>query len=86
MLFYRAPLPPSSRTLTFAAGIIRRHQTAIGSPWRKLNPGPAGPAGPGLPAERRDIRRAGRRVRGRDHDGLAVRQERRRAPRLRGRA
>ena len=39
MLFYRAALPLSSRTLTFAAGIIRRHRAAIGSPWRKLNPG-----------------------------------------------
>ena len=39
MLFYRAALPLSSRTLTFAAGIIRRHRTAIGSPWRKLDPG-----------------------------------------------
>src|SRR5215472_9488833 len=39
MLFYRAALPLSSRTLTFAAGIIRRHRDAIGSPWRKLNPG-----------------------------------------------
>ncbi len=38
MLFYRAALPLSSRTLTFVAGIIRRHRTAIGSPWRKLNP------------------------------------------------
>ena len=39
MLFYRAALPLSSKTLTFAAGIIRRHRAAIGSPWRKLNPG-----------------------------------------------
>jgi hypothetical protein len=38
MLFYRAALPLSSRTLAFVAGIIRRHRTAIGSPWRKLNP------------------------------------------------
>ena len=38
MLFYRAALPLSSRTLTFVAGLIRRHRTAIGSPWRKLNP------------------------------------------------
>jgi hypothetical protein len=37
MLFYRAALPLSSRTLTFVAGLIRRHRTAIGSPWRKLN-------------------------------------------------
>ena len=39
MLFYRAALPLSSRTLTFVAGVIRRHRAAIGSPWRKLNPG-----------------------------------------------
>ena len=39
MLFYRAALPLSSRTLTFVSGIIRRHRVSIGSPWRKLNPG-----------------------------------------------
>jgi hypothetical protein len=39
MLFYRAALPLSSRTLTYAAGIIRRHRKSIGSRWRKLNPG-----------------------------------------------
>ena len=39
MLFCRAALPLSSRTLNYAAGIIRRHLTAIGSRWRKLNPG-----------------------------------------------
>ena len=39
MLFYRAALPLSSRTLTFVAGIIRRHRASIGSCWRKLNPG-----------------------------------------------
>ena len=39
MLFYRAALPLSSRTLTFVSGVIRRHRTAIGSPWRKLNSG-----------------------------------------------
>ena len=39
MLFYRAALPLSSRTLTFVAGLIRRHRTSIGSCWRKLNPG-----------------------------------------------
>jgi hypothetical protein len=38
MLFYRAALPLSRRTLTFVAGIIRRHRAAIGSPWRKLGP------------------------------------------------
>lgn len=39
MLFYRAALPLSSRTLTYVAGIIRRQRAAIGSAWRKLNPG-----------------------------------------------
>jgi hypothetical protein len=39
MLFYRAALPLSRKTLTFTAGIIRRHRRAIGSAWRKLNPG-----------------------------------------------
>jgi hypothetical protein len=29
VLFYRAALPLSSKTLTFAAGIIRRHRAAI---------------------------------------------------------
>jgi hypothetical protein len=39
MLFYRAALPLSRKTLTYVAGIIRRHRAAIGSAWRKLNPG-----------------------------------------------
>lgn len=39
MLFYRAALPLSRKTLTFTAGIIRRHRRSIGSAWRKLNPG-----------------------------------------------
>src|SRR5258705_2762024 len=39
MLFYRAALPLSSRTLTFVSGIIRRHRVSIGSRWRQLNPG-----------------------------------------------
>jgi Helix-turn-helix of DDE superfamily endonuclease/DDE superfamily endonuclease len=39
MLFYRAALPLSSKTLTFVAGIIRRHRLSTGSLWRKLNPG-----------------------------------------------
>ena len=39
MLFYRAALPLSRKTLTYAAGIIRRHRASIGSLWRKLNPG-----------------------------------------------
>ena len=40
-----------------------RHRRQIGSCWRKLDPGSAGPAGPGLPAIRGDVRRADGRVR-----------------------
>jgi Helix-turn-helix of DDE superfamily endonuclease len=46
---FRAEIPPEgalspfhpgrSQTLTFTAGLIRRHRAAIGSPWHKLNPG-----------------------------------------------
>jgi Helix-turn-helix of DDE superfamily endonuclease len=39
MLFYRAALPLSSRTLAFVSGLIRRYRTSIRSCWRKLNPG-----------------------------------------------
>ena len=39
MLFYRAALPLSRQTLSFTAGIIRRHRALIGSVWRKLNAG-----------------------------------------------
>src|SRR5512142_790199 len=39
MLFCHAALPLSSRTLTCVAGIVRRRRAAIGSLWRKLNPG-----------------------------------------------
>jgi DDE superfamily endonuclease len=39
MLFYPAALPLSARTLTYVAGVIRRHRHTIGSCWRKLNPG-----------------------------------------------
>ena len=42
MLFYPAVLPLSRQTLTFTAGIIRRHRRKIGSCWRKLNPGRRG--------------------------------------------
>jgi hypothetical protein len=39
VLFYRAALPLSVKTLNFVAGAVRRHRKAIGSRWRKLNPG-----------------------------------------------
>ena len=38
MLFYRAALPLSSRTLAFVSGIIRRYRKSIRPCWRKLNP------------------------------------------------
>jgi len=39
LLFYRAALPLSSKTLNFVSGIVRRHRKSIGTPWRALNPG-----------------------------------------------
>jgi DDE superfamily endonuclease/Helix-turn-helix of DDE superfamily endonuclease len=39
MLFYRAALPLSRQTLSYVAGVIRRHRARIGSCWRKLGPG-----------------------------------------------
>ena len=36
VLFYPAALPLSRQTLTYTAGIIRRHRAQISSPWRKL--------------------------------------------------
>jgi hypothetical protein len=39
MLFYRAALPLSRRTLSYVAGVIRRHRAAIGPCWRKLSAG-----------------------------------------------
>ena len=39
MLFYRAALPLSRQTLTYVAGVIRRHRARIGSCWRKLSSG-----------------------------------------------
>jgi len=39
MLFHRAAVPLSRATLTYLAGVVRRHRKKIGSCWRKLNPG-----------------------------------------------
>ena len=39
MLFYSGALPLSRQTLTYTAGLIRRHRRQIGSPWRKLGSG-----------------------------------------------
>ncbi len=38
MLFYRAALPLSAQTLSYVAGVIRRHRASTGSRWRKLSP------------------------------------------------
>lgn len=37
--FYPAVLPLSARTLSYVAGIIRRHRKKTGSCWGKLSPG-----------------------------------------------
>jgi hypothetical protein len=63
MLLYRAALPLSRATLIYLSGLLRRHRRAICSCWHKLNPGLAGPAGPGSPAQGQDVRLARRRVR-----------------------
>jgi hypothetical protein len=39
MLFYRAAVDLSRSTLNYLAGVLRRHRKAIGSAWRRLNPG-----------------------------------------------
>jgi hypothetical protein len=39
VLFYRAALPLSYRTLTFVSGLIRTHRRELGSRWRRLDPG-----------------------------------------------
>ncbi|GAA3443894.1 hypothetical protein Pve01_75680 [Planomonospora venezuelensis] len=39
MLFYRAAVDLPRSTLNYVAGLIRRRRKAIGSPWRRLNPG-----------------------------------------------
>jgi hypothetical protein len=39
VLFYRAAVDLSRSTLNYLAGVIRRHRKAIGSAWRRLNPG-----------------------------------------------
>lgn len=38
MLLYRASLPLSRQTLTYATGVVRRHRRAIGSKGRRLPP------------------------------------------------
>lgn len=39
MLLYQAALPLSTRTLHYAAGLIRAHRKAIGSRWGAIHPG-----------------------------------------------
>jgi hypothetical protein len=42
LLFYRAALPLSRKTLNYVTGLIRRHRKSVGSRRRKLNPGQQG--------------------------------------------
>ena len=67
MLFYPAALPLSRQTLTYTARVIRQAPQADRLTLAQAQPGPAGPAGAGLPAQRRDIRRAGGLVRQAGH-------------------
>ena len=73
MLFYPAALPLSSQTLSYVAGVIGRHRKEDRAGLAQAQPGQAGLAGAGLPAQGRDVRRAGGRVRDRHDHGLAVR-------------
>jgi hypothetical protein len=77
MLFYRAALPLSPKTLGYVAGLLRRHRAVIGSCWRKLNPGQQALLVLAYLLIRRDVRRARGRVRGRDPGRLAVRHRNR---------
>ena len=67
MLFYPAALPLSRQTLTYTARVIPQAPQADRLTLAQAHPGPAGPAGAGLPAQRRDIRRAGGLVRQAGH-------------------
>ena len=51
MLFYPAALPLSRQTLTYTAGVIRRHRSADRLALAQADPRPAGAAGAGLPAQ-----------------------------------
>src|ERR1700745_987803 len=81
MLFYRAALPLSGKTLNYAAGIIRRHRKWTGSRWRKLNPGQQALLVLAYLRKGRDVRRAGGRVRSGNDAGVAVRGRGRRPAR-----
>lgn len=70
--FHPAALRLSRQILTYTARIIRRHKQ-IGSLLRKLNPVIRPLPGAGLPAQRRDVRRAGRRFRRRHRHRAALR-------------
>jgi hypothetical protein len=78
MLFYPAALPLSARTLTYVAGVIRRHRRKIGSCWRKLSPGrqadPKQDAARGEEVQRGRVRRDVHRLAdtGLDHIGAEL--------------
>src|SRR5690348_12481098 len=75
MLFYRAALPLSSRTLTFAAGIIRRYRISIGSCWRKLNPGQQALLVLAYLRKGETFAELAAGFGGRHHDGLEIREQ-----------
>ena len=52
VLFCGVALPLSAQTLSYVAGVIRRHRAKIGSCWRKLNAGRPVHPRPGTVLER----------------------------------
>ena len=83
MLSYPSGMTVSNRALITLADALRRHRTQLGTRWRRLQRRPPGPAGAGPPAQGRDLRRSGLRVRDRHHHGVPLppRGARRRSPR-----
>ena len=74
MLFYRAALPLSRKTLNYVAGNHPEAPEGDRVAVAEAQPGAGSPARAGLPAQRRDVRGTGSRVRGRQDHGLAVRE------------
>jgi hypothetical protein len=75
------PLPLSPKALTVVAGIIEPQRLVDRVVVAEAESGGAGSASARLPAQRRDVRRAGGRVRGRHRHGLEISKRYRRPAR-----
>ena len=73
MLSYPSGMTVSSRALTMLAEALRRAPQPARDPVAQALRRPPGPAGGGLPAQGRDLRRSGLRVRDRHLDRLPLR-------------